>query len=75
MALITCPDCGREVSDQATACPQCARPLTPKVPWWQYQPPAWQQQHREGLFLRSLNLGCGVVLAIIALLYILWRFQ
>ena len=23
MALITCPDCGREVSDKAVSCPQC----------------------------------------------------
>jgi hypothetical protein len=27
MALIRCPDCGREVSDAALACPQCARPI------------------------------------------------
>ena len=27
MPLIACPDCGRQVSDQATACPSCARPL------------------------------------------------
>lgn len=27
MALVRCPDCGREVSDMAPACPQCARPL------------------------------------------------
>ena len=27
MALIACPDCGVEVSDQATACPKCARPI------------------------------------------------
>lgn len=27
MALITCPDCHREVSDQAVACPQCGRPI------------------------------------------------
>ena len=25
--LIECPDCGREVSDLAVACPQCARPI------------------------------------------------
>lgn len=23
MALITCPDCGKEYSDRASACPQC----------------------------------------------------
>lgn len=27
MALIACPDCGRQVSDLAPACPQCARPI------------------------------------------------
>lgn len=27
MALIECPDCGRQVSDAASACPQCGRPI------------------------------------------------
>lgn len=27
MALIRCPDCGRDVSDRASACPNCGRPL------------------------------------------------
>ena len=27
MALITCPDCGKQVSDQATSCIGCGRPL------------------------------------------------
>lgn len=31
MALITCPECGKEVSDQATACPHCGAPLKAKV--------------------------------------------
>lgn len=26
MALIQCPDCGKEFSDQAAACPNCSRP-------------------------------------------------
>lgn len=32
MALITCPDCGKEHSDQAVACPQCGRPNQPLTP-------------------------------------------
>jgi hypothetical protein len=35
MALIECPECGREVSDSAAACPECAYPVatgTPSVP-------------------------------------------
>lgn len=31
MALINCPDCGHKVSDSATACPSCARPMTEHV--------------------------------------------
>ena len=27
MALISCPECGRDVSDQAAACPNCAYPI------------------------------------------------
>lgn len=27
MPLINCPDCGREISDQAPACVQCGRPM------------------------------------------------
>lgn len=27
MALITCPDCEKEISDQAAACPHCGRPV------------------------------------------------
>jgi len=27
MALIKCPECGREVSDQAVACPECGYPI------------------------------------------------
>jgi zinc-ribbon domain len=29
MALVTCPDCGKEISDQAPACPSCGRPREP----------------------------------------------
>lgn len=48
MALIQCPECGREVSSQAPACPACGYPLqagngpghVPPTP-----PPAWQSPH------------------------------
>ncbi len=29
MALIKCPECERDVSSKATACPHCGYPLTP----------------------------------------------
>jgi len=31
MALISCPECGREISDKAPACPHCGVPLTTAV--------------------------------------------
>jgi hypothetical protein len=27
MALIECSDCGKDISDKATACPNCGRPM------------------------------------------------
>ncbi len=32
MALISCPECGRQVSEKATACPQCAHPMSVAAP-------------------------------------------
>jgi membrane protein YdbS with pleckstrin-like domain len=31
MPLVTCPDCGHQVSTAATVCPQCNRPLAPQI--------------------------------------------
>lgn len=28
MALITCPECGKEISDKAGICPNCGCPIT-----------------------------------------------
>lgn len=27
MALINCPECGKEISDQAVSCPNCGTPI------------------------------------------------
>ena len=32
MALIKCPECGKEISDMAQSCPNCGRPLSPSDP-------------------------------------------
>ena len=45
MALVNCPECRREVSDQAAACPGCGHPLKPGgvlpyrggYPYWGYE--------------------------------------
>ena len=52
-ALAPCPDCGHQVSQLAETCPSCARPLRKPAP-------------REGLFLKTLNVGVAVVIGIVA---------
>ncbi len=70
--LHPCPDCGHLVSSLAEACPSCARPLRRTAP-------------REGLFLRTMNVGVGLVIAVILYIavvplltsvaaYLVWRF-
>lgn len=31
MALISCPECGKEISDKAFACPHCGNPMNPQA--------------------------------------------
>ena len=31
MALISCPECGKEISDKAVACPHCGNPMNPQI--------------------------------------------
>lgn len=52
MALITCPDCGKQVSDMAPACPNCGRPL--KTP---------QQDRKVRIALPNTNVLSGGGLA------------
>ena len=38
MALINCPECGKEVSSQAPACPSCGHPINTNTALAQQQP-------------------------------------
>lgn len=56
MALLNCPDCGRQVSDRALACPQCGRPAsrapapaTPRRAGPPKNSAVAAQVHREGV--------------------------
>jgi hypothetical protein len=51
MALVRCPDCGRDVSDAAVACPGCGRPMTPpmvQAPPMQMMPAQAAQGRKQG---------------------------
>ncbi len=67
MALISCVECGRQVSDQATACPNCGHPVSPRPA----TPPAIPQVHlSKNAGSKSRNTGCALIIAIVAILAI-----
>jgi zinc ribbon protein len=73
MALISCPECGKEVSDQAPTCPNCgapiARPVPPPPPVHAAAPVAPPPPAKKKT--SKFTLGCAVVLGFILLLYII----
>ncbi|MCZ8331004.1 MAG: zinc ribbon domain-containing protein [Flavobacterium sp.] len=52
MALINCPECGNQISDQAEKCPNCAYPINEKK---------IIVRNSEGFFLQSMNFGCSFI--------------
>ena len=40
MALINCPECGKQVSTEAQTCPACGYPIAEKVAQGEVMPPA-----------------------------------
>lgn len=70
MALISCPDCGKEVSEQAPACPNCGRPMGNEN--------NWQRTTEGGKFLDPAENGRGclrVVLIVFVLIIIGYIFS
>ncbi|MDQ4123186.1 MAG: zinc-ribbon domain-containing protein [Acidobacteriota bacterium] len=72
MALVICPECGNEVSDQAVACPKCGRPfemptvvvpppVAPREPVIVTEPP------RNKSFPNWIFIPIIIVLAVVAL--------
>ena len=53
MALIKCPECGREISDKAASCPNCGTPIgNKKIP---------VHFERKKSFIGSANTGSVVI--------------
>lgn len=69
MALVNCPECGREISDQAVSCPGCGR-QNEKAKKARYQLNVPQEEYRSdsGTYLRFCGYFVwimGVIAAII----------
>src|SRR5579859_7521420 len=69
MALTTCPDCGREVSTAAPACPHCGRPNGPVVaaPQPQAQATAAEETLWHGSPSWLLLIGKFIWLVVVAI--------
>lgn len=66
MALQPCSECGRDVSTRAANCPHCGAPVS----GGSISDPQTVHGRGEGLFMKSLNCGCMVILAFFALIVI-----
>lgn len=63
MPLIQCPDCSREVSDQAPACPGCGRPISVQRVALESEPVRVAPTQTGESFL-TRDRGCGDLLLI-----------
>jgi uncharacterized membrane protein YdbT with pleckstrin-like domain len=70
MPVITCPDCGRDVSTLATACPHCGRPSPAgTAPIAAAQPPGPEETLWQGTPSKALLMGhvLGIVAALVGI--------
>lgn len=61
MALIKCPECGKEMSDRAECCPQCGMPINEVKATIQS---TLDKSARKGKILRWLALVSGIVFVV-----------
>lgn len=66
MALINCPECDTSVSDKAENCPKCAFPLQ-EGSQKNKSKNETTVKAKEGCFLQTLNIGCFIVLIVLAI--------
>ncbi|CAA7392424.1 hypothetical protein CHRY9393_03144 [Chryseobacterium fistulae] len=59
MALTNCPECKKEISNRAEACPSCGFPIRGKK---------IVVKQSQGIFLRTMNFGCFTVIIIFFLI-------
>lgn len=67
MALIECPECGKQISENADSCPNCGNPMKIRSRQ-EHKPQRVEVRAKEGCFLQTLNAGCMIIFIIIALL-------
>jgi len=73
MALIRCPECGREISDKATACPGCGYPMPPAAPEADDIARRLEEaKQKDAAFLKKATLGMGLaILLMLVMVFVL----
>lgn len=75
MALIKCPECGKEISDQAASCPNCGCPIKNKISEYE------DNQSQSGSNIQKLNIKlnkkskpiiAGIIVCLVVLIGILF---
>jgi uncharacterized membrane protein YdbT with pleckstrin-like domain len=67
MPVITCPDCGRDVSTLAAACPHCGRPMSPSTFAVPAGPPAAEETLWRGTPSWRVLIGKVVAMVLTAI--------
>ena len=84
MAIIKCPECGKDISEKAAHCIHCGYPIkprpalsapaAPRLPRLQPIQPRPAQPvpaaPQEGCFLKTMNVGCLIIIVIAILIFL-----
>ena len=62
MALVSCPECGKEISDAARSCPHCGHPIQEPQP--QDTPPAPRKKSKRPIIIAACVLVLVAVIGI-----------
>ncbi|MEG1233998.1 MAG: zinc ribbon domain-containing protein [Acinetobacter sp.] len=69
MALINCPECSKQISDQSTTCPHCGYPIQArKVDTW-----STHQAPREPEKKKAKSYGCGTFILLVVIGFIVYQ--
>ena len=78
MALLPCPDCGRQVSSEALSCPQCNRPIAARYPATAAAAPTAETVVWESVpSLKAMlaDITSTLLAAVVLVIAVVWSFD